>query len=144
MHLLQREFPQGSVTGSWRRYEHRGHWISLTIFRASFEASSGPVGDEDSAREAFESLEKVDRKGREVLSGREDINGASSSVWPLDRPSGILSLAQSRSILSKRAKMRPSQLLAHRTLENVGLVGSFIFPPKSILSRSFLICRRLS
>jgi hypothetical protein len=54
--------------------------MSLTIFLASLEASRGPVGEEGSVAEAFEILDKVDRRGREVLSGREDINGASSSV----------------------------------------------------------------
>jgi hypothetical protein len=50
--------------------------MSLTIFLASFEASRGPLGDEGSVGEVFEILEKVDCNGREVLSGREDINGA--------------------------------------------------------------------
>lgn len=67
--------------------------------------------------EVFESLEKVDRRGIDVLSGKEDINGASSSVWPLDRPSGVFELTQSRSISSQRARMWLVFLPAHRDLE---------------------------
>ena len=60
--------------------------MSLTIFLTSFEASRGPSGEDDSVGDVLDTLEKVDWREVAVLSGREDINGASSSGWPLDGP----------------------------------------------------------
>lgn len=91
--------------------------MSLTNIRASLEALRGPVGDEgeDSEGEVFDNLEKVDRRGREVLSGREDedMNGAASSVWPLEVLRGRCMLGLSlRYLLQARQNARCPTLSA--------------------------------
>jgi hypothetical protein len=83
MHFLQREFPQGRVTGSRNGYEHWGHCASLTIPRASSEASSGTSASVILSVE-LEVLERGDRSARGVLL--KDINGTSTSAVPSDCP----------------------------------------------------------
>jgi len=82
MHLLHMVFPQGSVTGSLKGYEHRAHCTSLTICRASLEAFNGSVGEGVVEEEVLWSFGNVVRNGREaVLSGMEDIEAL--------RPAGL-------------------------------------------------------
>jgi hypothetical protein len=81
MHFLHREFPHGKVTGSWSGYEHCGHCASLTIRRASLEASSR-ASCSMMLRVEVDVLERGDRSGTEVLL--KDINGTSTSAEPSD------------------------------------------------------------
>lgn len=86
---MHRVLPHGRVTGSRRGYEHCGHCANLTICLASLEASSGPFDKGTSVEDEVEVFEIGERRdGRAaLLSGRDDINSASSSARPLDYPS---------------------------------------------------------
>ena len=87
MHFLHNVLPQGRVTGSCRGYEHCGHCASLTICRASLEASRGPVSRVMSRIEASGTLGRVRRGKGVLLRGMEDINHESSRIDPQDYPS---------------------------------------------------------
>jgi hypothetical protein len=85
IHFLHKEFPHGKVTGSRRGYEHCGHCTSLTICRASFEASRGMSEGVVLEVEEFGNVEMADRRERGVsLSGKETINASSFVAGPLD------------------------------------------------------------
>jgi hypothetical protein len=73
IHFLHNVLPQGRVTGSCRGYGHCGHCASLTISRASLEASRGPFSGVMSMVEVSGTL-GMDRRGKGVLlRGMEDI-----------------------------------------------------------------------
>jgi hypothetical protein len=91
MHFLHNVLPQGRVTGSWRGYEHCGHCASLTICRASLEASRGPLSRVMSRVEVSGTLVRVRRGKGVLLRGMEDINHESSTIGPRDYPSGTYS-----------------------------------------------------
>jgi hypothetical protein len=91
MHFLHNVLPQGKVTGSCRGYEHCGHCASLTICRASLEASRGPLSRAMSRMEVSGALGRARRGKGALLRGMEDINHESSGIGPLDYPSGTSS-----------------------------------------------------
>lgn len=113
MHFLQMELPQGRVTGSCRGYEHCGHCVSRTICRASFEASSGPVGEGGSeSDECVKVLDEVRWRGNVEFNGREDIEGGSGGDkqdCPQQRPETktIISLQCHRSRLWPSRTFQP-------------------------------------
>lgn len=104
MHFLQREFPHGKVTGSRKGYEHWGHCASLTICRASLEASSG-TSCSVMLRVGLGVLERADRSEMGVLL--KDINGVSTSAVPSDCPDQVPFVekrsAQSRKVVGEDA-----------------------------------------
>jgi hypothetical protein len=85
IHFLQRELPQGSVTGSCSGNEHCEHWTRRTISLASLEASRGrPLFSED----LLDNLDLRDRPevGGTIEGGGEypDMNGTATNGMPLD------------------------------------------------------------
>jgi hypothetical protein len=91
MHFLHNVLPQGNVTGSCRGYEHSEHCASLTICRASLEASRGPLSSVMSRIEVSGTLGRIRRGNGALLRGLEDINHESSRIGPPDYPSGTSS-----------------------------------------------------
>lgn len=77
MHRLHIELPQGNVTGSCKVYEHCAHCVNLTICRASFVASNGPVGEEGS--DGGDGFEEVLCRENGGVKGRDDM-GAGCDV----------------------------------------------------------------
>ena len=108
MHFLHNVLPQGRVTGSCRGYEHCGHCASLTICRASLEASRGAFSGVTSRVEVSVTLDRGRRGKGVLLRGMEDINHRSCRMvrWTvlLERP---LVVGRSRPTASRYLEMKP-------------------------------------